>query len=72
MIAAEIIAAPMRMAFGVVKQREFTVLGAFYHKGTQYLPKGILSEIEARKKSLGESKYQKRLKREPPRITDRA
>lgn len=53
-------------------QREFTVLGAFYHKGTQYLPKGILSEIETRKSVLEASKFKKRLRREPPRITDRA
>ena len=53
-------------------QREFTVLGFFYHKGTQYLPKAILSEIETRRDTLLAGNYQKRLRREPPRITDRA
>lgn len=57
---------------GVFGHREFTVLGAFYHKGNQYLPKAILNEIETRKDLLKAANFTKRIRREPPEITDRA
>ena len=48
------------------KRREFTVLGFFYHKGSQYRPKGILSEIESRRDEVRKSNFRKATRCEPP------
>jgi hypothetical protein len=53
-------------------QREFTVLGAFYHKGTRYYPDGILSQVKTAKSELEKSNFKKRFTREPPKLADRA
>lgn len=53
-------------------QREFTVIGFLYHKGKQYLPKGIVSELERRRDEIRASKFRKIRSCEPPAITERA
>jgi hypothetical protein len=49
-------------------QREFTILGAFYHKMQRYYPKGALGEIERRRDALRAGRFKKRKLREPPRV----